>query len=273
MLSWGPPHAPYETAPERYRAPYDPEALTLRENVPGEMAAEVRPWTAGYYAHCTALDDCVGQLLALLDETGLADETILLFTSDHGDLLGSHGYMKKQQPWEESIRVPFLLRVPGLEGWTPRTLESPIDAPDILPTLCGLAGVERPGSVEGLDFSGAVRTGEEPEDAAALLSCMQPFGQWDRVRFDGREYRGLRTRRYTYAEDRSGPWLLFDNEADPFQLENLVGEPAHAALRDDLAARLHKRLDALGDAFEPGEAYLERWGYEVDEFGTVPYEN
>ncbi len=310
VLSWGPPHAPYGTAPEEYRALYDADDIVLRPNVPeaevarameersrqlARRAAEdprfkdmpssmfqssIRLDLAGYYAHCTALDDCIGDLLDTIRECGIEEDTIFCFTSDHGDMLGSHGQFKKQQPWEESIRVPFLLRYPALLGHEGREVDALIDAPDIMPTLLGLSGLAIPGTVEGLDYSGYLQSGEDPSDTgpyglvwggAALLMCPQPFGQWSAPRHGGREYRGLRTHRYTYTRTLDGPWLLFDNEHDPYQLENLVEAPAHAALVRELDDRLQRRLDAQGDEFLPGLEYIRRWGYPVDETGTVPY--
>jgi len=270
VLSWGPPHAPYQTAPEAYQALYSPEAITLRPNVPPEIAGQAREWLAGYYAHCTALDDCVADLLATLEEEGIADETIFIFTSDHGDMLGSQGMDKKQKPWEESIRVPFLLRYPALFGRTGRELEARIDTPDIMPTLLGLAGLPIPETVEGLDYTDYLQGGQDPSGGTALLTCPHPFGQWSVAR-GGREYRGVRTRRYTYVRDLNGPWLLYDNEADPYQLTNLVNQPAYAESQADIEARLQAKLEATHDEFLPGMAYIQRWGYQVDETGTVPY--
>ena len=114
VLSWGPSHAPYETAPEKYRAQYRPEDIQLRANVPPEKGADAAEWIAGYYAHCTAPDDCIADLLQTLEDQGIDDNTMVLFFSDHGELHGSEGWKKKQKPWEESIRVPFLLRYPAL---------------------------------------------------------------------------------------------------------------------------------------------------------------
>ncbi|MFN2131523.1 MAG: sulfatase/phosphatase domain-containing protein, partial [Anaerolineae bacterium] len=184
-------------------------------------------------------------------------------------MLGSHGQFKKQQPWEESIRVPFLLRYPALLGHEGREVEALIDAPDIMPTLLGLSGLAIPDTVEGLDYSAYLQGGENPSDGATLLMCPQPFGQWSKPQHGGREYRGLRTQRYTYARTLEGPWLLFDDEQDPYQMENLVA--AHAALVRELDERLQQRLDAMGDEFLPGLDYIRRWGYPVDETGTVPY--
>ena len=270
LLSWGPPHAPYETAPEAYREMYDPDTIQLRPNVPPEMAEEARDWIAGYYAHCTALDDCLGSLLQTLEEEGLAENTIFVFTSDHGDMLGSQGEVKKQRPWEESIRVPFLLRWPQRFGREGRAVEGLLDTPDILPTLLSLSDIPIPETVEGRDFSATIEGGQDPSGGAALIYCPHPFGQF--LREDGgREYRGLRTISHTYARDLNGPWLLYDNDNDPFQLNNLVNRAELQALQADLDALLNKKLADRGDEFLPGESYIQKWNYTLDRTGTVPF--
>ena len=270
VLSWGPPHAPYETAPETYRQMYDPHSIELRPNVPPEMAEEARNWIAGYYAHCTALDDCLGALLQTLEDEGLAENTIFVFTSDHGDMLGSQGEVKKQRPWEESIRVPFLLRWPRHFGWQGREVDALLDTPDILPTLLSLTDIPIPDTVEGRDFSATIEGGEDPSGGAALIYCPHPFGQF--LRPDGgREYRGIRTRNHTYARDLNGPWLLYDNEADPYQLDNLVNRASVSSIQAALEAQLQRKLSDRGDEFLPGETYIERWNYPLDRTGTVPF--
>lgn len=271
MLSWGPPHAPYGTAPGEYRKQYDARAILLRPNVPDSMATQAREWLAGYYAHCSALDACVGDLLATVQACGIENETVFVFTSDHGDMLGSHGYTKKQQPWDESIRVPFLLRYSGLSSWRPRETEALMDTPDIMPTLLGLCGIPIPDGVEGLDFSGHIKGGDDPFDGAALLTCVHPFGQWSRPHHGGKEFRGLRSRRHTYVRDLEGPWLLYDNEADPYQVRNLVQDAGRSALRAEMDDLLRRKLNEQGDDFLPGMHYVGEWGYRVDESGTVPY--
>jgi len=270
MLSWGPPHGPYQTAPAEFRNLYPPESLILRPNVPKEIADEARTWLAGYYAHCSALDSYVGDLLSVLRECDIERETIFVFTSDHGDMLGSQGQQKKQRPWEESIRVPFLLRYPEMPDWRARETDALIDAPDIMPTLLGLCGLPIPDAVEGLDFSGHIAGGADPSDGAALLMSIQPFGQFTVAAHGGREYRGLRTQRYTYARDLQGPWLLYDNAADPYQMHNLAQEEKSADLRQELDKWLQKKLDATQDQFLPGMEYIKKWGYQVDETGTAP---
>jgi len=272
FLAWGPPHAPYNTAPRKYREMYRARKLKLRPNITPYYRRQARKDLAGYYAHCTALDDSMARLRTTLAETGLDKNTIVVFTSEHGDLIGSHGFYKKQQPYDESIRVPLLIHYPrefGIEG---RRIDTPINSEDLMPTLLGLCGMDIPDTVEGLDFSGHLRGGKNPSDGAALLTCPQPFGQWAR-RWGGREYRGVRTVRYTYARDLRGPWLLFDNEKDPYQLENLANTANFADLQARLDRVLQEKLKATGDEFQPGPEYLKKWGYTVDETGTVPVRN
>jgi arylsulfatase A-like enzyme len=269
-LAWGPPHDPYQTAPQVYRDRYRADDLRLRPNVPEEFQPKAREMLAGYYAHCTALDDCLGQLCRTLKETGLEDNTIFVFASDHGDMLGSHGARNKQQPYDESIRVPLVIRWPAGLGTQARKLSTLVRLDDLMPTLVGLCRLPIPKSVEGLDYSAHLRGGPTPSDDAVLISCPAPFGQWTRKQ-GGREYRGLRTARYTYVRDLSGPWLLFDNQTDPYQLDNLVGRPEHAALQADLDARLRRKLHDAHDDFQPAAVYIQKHGYQVDATGTVRY--
>ncbi|MCB1123548.1 MAG: sulfatase, partial [Verrucomicrobiae bacterium] len=178
FMSWGPPHAPYHTAPEKYQKLYGDKHITLRKNVPESEREEAIKDYKGYYAHMTALDDCFGDLMKTLDETGMADNTIVVYSSDHGDMLHSRGAMKKQQPWDESLRVPFLVRWPEKLKNRPKDIAMPIDTPDIMPTLLGLADVEIPAEVEGLDRSRIILGTEIANtDHAAFIQCPSPFGQ------------------------------------------------------------------------------------------------
>ncbi len=180
------------------------------------------------------------------------------------------GLTKKQRPWDESILVPFLIRYPELLGKKGEVIDKPINAPDIMPTLLSLCGVSIPESAEGEDYSDLICDGKEPDVPGALLECIHPFGQWHRG-CGGREYRGLRTERYTYVRDRNGPWLLYDNEKDPYQIDNLCGKEEYRKTQDELESYLNRMLEQRGDEFLPGEAYIDMWGYETDETGTVPY--
>ena len=98
-----------------------------------------------------------------------------------------------------------------------------------------------------------------------------PFGEWYRGR--GREFRGIRTRRYTYVRDLKGPWLLYDNQQDPYQLKNLARKPDSADLQKRLDLPLAGKLKATSDDFLPGTKYIEKWDYKVNSRGTVPYRN
>lgn len=270
MLSYGSPHFPHGSAPAEYKKLYPPAAITLPANVPEHLQAQARQEAQGYYAHCTALDRCVGDLLATLDETGLAANTILVFTSDHGEMLGSHDCppCMKQACWNEAASVPFLLRHPAQLGTRGRVVRMPLTTPDILPTLLGLAGVAVPATIEGEDLAPLLRAGGDAPDRAALYMNVAPF---DRRR-PLQAYRALRTGRYTYVRGLEGPQLLFDNQRDPLQMVNAIADPALAAVREDLDRRLSAQMARIHDAFLPPAEALATWGYHVADHGSVPYD-
>lgn len=270
ILSYGPPHDPYETAPERFKALYDSQTLSLRDNVVDKEDIALRECVKGYYAHISAIDSCVGNLIETLKEQGIYDETVFVYTSDHGDMLGSHGYRLKQKPWDESILVPFLMHYPAIQNSQNRQIAKPINVPDIMPTLLGLCDIEIPDEVEGFDFSKIIMTGEKADTGVALLSHLHPFGEWH-TGAGGKEYRGVRTERYTYVKDKNGPWLLYDNMVDPMQQNNLCNDPAVSNIQTHLERILKDLLDARDDKFLYGYEYVDSWGYEVDETGTVPF--
>lgn len=267
FLSWGPPHNPYETAPERFRKLVEERPITLRPNVPETARKQALTELAGYYAHITALDECFGALLKQVEASGLADDTVVVFTSDHGDMHGSQGVWRKQHPYDESVCVPFLIRGPGL---TPGKVSAPLNAPDLMPTLLSLCGVDVPKGVQGDDLSPALRGKKGFEDHAALLGIYQPFHELRKPQ--GREYRGLRTVRYTYIRDLHGPWLLFDNTNDPYQMHNLAGDEAHSALINKLDDKLSARLKSIGDEFLPGEEYIRRYHIRLNDSGDTYYQ-
>ncbi|MEZ4863132.1 MAG: sulfatase [Caldilineaceae bacterium] len=271
VLSWGPPHNPYATAPQPYRDRYDPAQLVLRPNVPAEYAAIAREQLAGYYAHCTALDDLIGDLYQTLAESELLANTIFVFWSDHGDMLWSQGQERKQRPWEESIHVPLLIHAPQLFGLDGRTVDAPINTPDLMPTLLGLCNLPLPATVQGHNYAPFLRGEAAAPAEAVLLSSYHAFGEYNRPHRDGREYRGIRTRTHTYVRDLNGPWLLYDNVADPDQQQNLVNRAETAMQQAQLERQLDELLTQYDDEFLPGLEYTQRWGYELDETGTVPY--
>jgi arylsulfatase A-like enzyme len=269
MVAYGVPHFPHGTAPAEYQALYPAGKITLAPNVPEAMQARARREAQGYYAHCTALDKCIGELMTTLAETGVAEKTIVVFTSDHGEMLGAHGCppTMKQVPWNESAHVPFLLRYPAVHGAQGRVVSTPITTPDILPTLLGLASVKIPKTVEGEDLSKLIRRGREADKRAALYMEVAPFGPREFLR----EYRAIRTSRYTYVRGLEGPWLLFDDEKDPYQMDNLVAKPEGRGLQKELDGRLRAELRRIGDDFRPARSYIEQWGFDVIPYGSVPY--
>lgn len=259
VLSLGPPHSPYNTAPEKYKKLYEGREIDLRPNVPDALDEKAAEILRGYYAHIAALDDCFGKLLDTLRRTGTADDTVVVFTSDHGDMMLSQSLTDKQHPWDESIRVPFLVRHPRRFGPKPRAVAIPMDAPDIMPTLLGLCGIRVPDSVEGIDFASNIVSGETPkEDSGAFLNMIAPFTVLRRFGFA--EYRGLRTERYTYVRSATGPWLLYDNSEDPFQKRNLINAAGYRSLRADMDKALDTRLKKRKDDFLPGAELIRRAG-------------
>lgn len=284
VVSWGPPHTPF-TCPPEYRELYDTDRLALRHNVlsppdgfpctpelseVADPEATLRDWTASYYGAITSLDHDLGRLMAALECQGIADDTVVVFTSDHGEMLGSHGQMYKVQPWDESVRVPLLVRYPrAIRGG--RRLEAPIGQPDVLPTLLGLMGLDLPEGIEGDDLSPVLR-GEaaDPVDRAAYLlwvcSALTWGKRWQYVddyrglgapRGFVRPYRGIRTRSHTYVRDRSGPWVLYDNECDPYQMTNLVASGGAGPVPPELERELQEWIDKTGDLFEDTDYYRD----------------
>jgi arylsulfatase A-like enzyme len=167
----------------------------------------------------------------------------------------------------------MLWHYPAGLGTGGKRLDAVISSEDLMPTLLGFCGVAIPKSVEGLDYSTYMRgVAENPNVGnAGLISCVAPFGEWNR-KAGGREFRGVRTARYTYVRDLNGPWLLYDDEADPYQMTNLVGTPAAAEVQAKLETLLQDRLKSAHDDFKPAEFYLAKWGYKdrVDATGTLP---
>ena len=248
---------------------YADKEIILRQNVPANKREQFIKDLRGYYAQITALDDCIGMLQKAIKDMGIEENTIFVFTSDHGDMLGSQGMRWKQRPYDESIRVPFLIKYPALLADKNRETDMIINTPDILPTLLGLSDIEIPESIEGDDLSDIITGEKEDYTDAALIECITPFADFRKG--IGREYRGLRTKRYTYVRDLNGPWLMFDNLKDPYQQKNIIDSPEYASIRKELEDKLMKKLKALGDEFRPGMEYINKWGYEVDKNGTVDW--
>jgi arylsulfatase A-like enzyme len=276
VLSFGTPHNPYETAPTDLLRKYQSMDLQLRPNVPEGLRTQAIEELQGYYAHITAIDQCVGQLLDCLHKLDIERNTIVVFTSDHGDSIQSHCSVEfpginKQRPYEESILVPLILSYPSLADKGNQEIATPLATPDILPTLLGLSGLEIPDSIQGSDFSGDILGRTHIQRMGVLIASYAPFADWSHQR-DGREYRGIRTDRYTYVRDLEGAWLFFDNRNDPYQLQNLVHDSGYQSIQKELEQQLHVLLREQGDPFLSAAELRDRWGYtDIREDGAVRY--
>jgi arylsulfatase A-like enzyme len=200
------------------------------------------------------LDWNVGRLLEAIDELGLREDTLFVFTSDHGEMFGAHGRRAKNIFYEEAVRVPFLVRWPRhvLAG---HVSDACLNTPDIMPTLLSLMGLPIPGKVEGMDLGHCALGEAGPEPEAAFMQGMGGTAVFE----DGHEWRALRGKRYTYAVYRSDrSELLFDNLADPGQMHNLVDDPAHAQALGRFRAMLKARMGVLSDTFKGSTAKVAK---------------
>jgi len=268
-LSYGTPHDPWERSncPEEWNALFcdvdfpdppnyaDGSAEFWAEHMDREWwLRECKPfrfqYRQVYYAMTANLDWNLGRLLREVEELGLAEDTVLIFTSDHGEMFGSHGRIAKSIFYEEAVRVPFLIRQPGRIA--PRESDVCLNTPDIAPTLCGLLRLPVPSSYEGMDLSTHALTGEGQEPDAALLQGMGAVYQWR----DGYEWRAVRDKRRTFAIEREGRVEhLYDNVADPYQLRN-IEDPA---LRSHYRRLLKEKMALFDDTFEACTWYGEHW--------------
>ena len=269
VVSMGPPHDPY-TAPARFMGLYDPARISVRPNwregVPGAGRTEI----AGYDAAVTAVDEQVGRLLQTIDKSARRDQTIVLVTSDHGDMLGSHGQRLKRKPWEESIRVPGLLRYPA-KVKPGRVENALLTHVDLAPTLLGLCGLSVPRDMQGTDLSGLVRGSSTQGPKSAYFQIFVPFAG------DGtpNPWRGVRTEQHMYARTKEGLWGLYDLANDPYESKDLADEPTQLPLRRRMEGLLDDWMRRTGDSWamnsmEPvedkGRLYRFKTFYTIDEY-------
>ena len=267
VLALGAPHFPHHNAPDNLLRQFKEEDIILRDNVSQAMEESARKESVGYYAHILALDSCIGMLQKAMDESGISDNTIFVFTSDHGEMMGSQGVRPKQKlvPWAESVRVPFLLSYPARYGNSKISMDVPLNTPDILPTLLSMAGLPIPEDIEGDNMAGAIDKQEAiPEKAALFMNVSHFAGK-------GKEYRGIYTDRYTYVKSLEGPWLLYDHQNDPLEMNNLTGKPGYETLQEEMEKMLQRELEKVKDPFKPRQYYIDKWGYRLGEGGYIPY--
>ena len=252
--SFSRPHFPLN-APARHFERYWPEGVTppkveragdtaehpmTRGMVKGFRADEIGEEEglrarAAYFACVDWLDEIVGDMLAALARDGLLENTIIVYTSDHGELMGEHGVWWKNSWHEGAARVPWFVQLPEHRagGLPPRRLQTPVSLADLYPTLCGFAGATPPDGLDGINLSEAIRGGGEPQREPVWLTNPQP--RWG----EGCEHVVVRDGRYKYVKFRGvEPNLLFDLETDPLEQHNLVvrGSDEHR----EVAARLDR---------------------------------
>jgi arylsulfatase A-like enzyme len=254
-----PPHPPFD--PSYVPAGYldrMPQSVWWPPNVPADNPCTDEQQRC-YLAMIQNADDNLGRLLDYLDRAGLAKDTIVVFTSDHGEMLGSHGRIQKMVPYAEAIDVPLVMRWPGRipAGARVDALQTPMDH---FPTLCGLAGLPIPTEVDGEDLSKVV-TGKGGASREAVLMGHYSSGE---LTFESGtnwpEWRGVRTKQHTYVRWLTGAEELYDNIADPYQMENLAAGGAEPQALVNLRARLADLLAIAHDDFRPGTGYSDWYG-------------
>lgn len=271
FLSYGTPHDPWDfgNVPKRFadafrntRFPHPPNFSGTQDpyadgwGTMGETYLEnLEPYRRAYYAMTANLDWNLGRLMAALRKTAAAESTIVVFTSDHGEMFGAHGRRAKNIFYEEAARVPLLVRWPARIA-PGGVSDACLNTPDIMPTVLGLMNLPVPEAVEGMDLSHCALGVEGPEPEAALMQNTGACAAWQ----DGYEWRALRDKQFTYAVyRRDGAELLFDNRHDPYQRYNLAADANHAGRLDRFRQMLKRRMQELGDGFEKCTWYRDHW--------------
>lgn len=289
FLGFDPPHNPYQV-PEPYFSLFDvgdvPPALPrdtqhrpfawqhlrrMIEHFVDDPDGQIPRYRANYCGMLRLLDDQLARLLEALDASGRADETLVLVTSDHGDYAGDHGLLRKGAGLPESlIRIPFAVRGPGV-GASTQPSEAHVSLVDVLPTLCGLLGVEPPAGVHGRDltrlWAGEAPAAEFDSIYAEVGTHEPPLTEADRPPLTGPGEHGLRytlttqTGKESFSElnpvTMAGHWrAVVRGDAklvrDPYGGESLYDVAADPAEGTDLSAERPGQRRAMA-------ALLDRW--------------
>ncbi len=269
FLSYGTPHDPWTPEnvppeyydlfrdvdfppPPNYKKHNDPHADGWARFLPGKRN-KISNWKRVYYAMVANLDANVARLLEAVRNEGLADDTIFVFTSDHGEMFGAQGRHAKNIFYEESVRVPFLIRwgdkLPKGKNYTC------FNTVDIMPTLLTMMGLPVPDTVQGTDISDCIQNGTRCEN-----NCLMMGTGPTAIYGNGVEWRGIRSDRYTYATYKcDGSEYLFDNQADPYQLHNLIHSSEHEQVLHTLRGQMYAMMRRIGDNFEKNSYYKKHW--------------
>lgn len=248
MVSIPDPHgpntvrAPYDTMfdPAQFRQP--PSALAKGKGLPSFMDVVQDRFKASlmaqYFGMVKCIDDNMGRVFETLEKHGILDDTIIVFTSDHGDMCGELGRHNKGIPCEGSARIPFLIRAPGLvkKG---AVIHEALGTVDFKPTLLGLLDESSPEKVEGRDASGLFKKGKAPkawEDMAFV-----------RIESAAKAWFAAFTKRHKLVISRSDDPALFDLKNDPNELNNVFADPKNRGLIRDLAKGLSDYAESTKD--------------------------
>lgn len=234
------PHMDRNTNPKQWLKKWKP-------NLPEYMRV--------YYAMTAAMDEQIGRLLKSLEDNNLADNSIVIFTSDHGEQFGANARVFKMTFFDKSARVPLLVRWPGKipKG---RRSNACFSAVDLMPTLCGMLGIGPPDAVDGIDMSDSTRVDCSCEPDFAFLQGMGHTFLWN----DGYEWRAIRDQQFTYARYLvDGEELLFDNKNDPEQSTNLANNPQFERDLKRLRQSMAEKMLAVHDDFKPCSWYRDNW--------------
>ena len=187
-----------------------------------------------FYAMVTGVDMAIGHIIEFLDTKGMLDDTLIVFSSDHGDMCGNHRMLLKQHSfYEELMRLPLLLYWPAAFGRSGKRISGFVEMVDVLPTLLGLSGVTVPGIMAGKNYSQALKEGYEPD------------GKLDVYAFHGPGHMMLRTSTHKLIRYANGDEVLYDLEKDPMETKNIIGLPGSELLLRALKDRLFERtIDA-----------------------------
>ncbi len=256
---WG-PHSP-SLVPEPYYSMYDPKTIPEHpsycetfEKKPRVQSVIERMWGLGdygwegfqeicarYYGHCTLLDDQVGRVVAALEKMGQLDNTIIIYTADHGDCLGAHKLIEKGEfMYDEIYRIPFVVAHPQCKN--PGTTNNDfVYLHECMPSFIEAAGLDVPNNLDGQSFYPAM-CGNQTSNNREEVFCV-----FDR-HFTVANQRMVRTRTHQFTFNPSDIGELYDLEKDPYQLENHFGDPAYAHVQKDLMARMGRYMDELGDS-------------------------
>lgn len=271
-ISVQPPHNPYvpptDTAGSRefYHHPAD---IVFRPNVPKVAWVEKKAAfdLAGYYGMIENLDMNIGKVRMALKELDIDRDTYILFFSDHGDCLGSHAQWGKSSPWEESIKIPFIISiVGGTDHMRTGTTDAVINHVDIAPTTLGLCGIAVPVEMEGYDYSYVCLKGEnrrenmkkgalgrEEPDSAYLQQIPRKF----HAHSVNKSWRGVLMRDgWKYVCTPGSDWLLFNTRDDPYEMANVCHDIAFQQQKERCHRRLAQWIAETGDEFDLPDIHL-----------------